>query len=119
MPFEVFEPQPGARRGVATIRFLSKGRIHLNAAAARMLGEGTTHVQLLWDAEDLAVALKPVEADAPHSYLVSRAPSQAVISAAGFAERCRIPLHQRYRLELDEEKQLVADIVLDQDLPSD
>lgn len=120
MPFELFESPVDRRRGVATIRFLSRGRIHLNAAAERMLtDDGVSHVQLMYDTDDLVVGLRPASPGEPGAYLVARAPSKAVITAAGFAEKYRVPLGHRFRLERGDDGLYLADVVLDQDFADD
>ena len=101
-PYEVFEPSAGGVRSgrVATIRFLSGGRVHLNAEAGRLLG-AATHVQLLFDREAGALALNPTTPDDPRGFLLTRGTSQTVLSAAAFQQAYEIPVGPKMRLDLD------------------
>jgi hypothetical protein len=73
-----------------------------NAAAVRMTGD-PSHLQLLFDAEEIAVGFKPVSADDANGLKVTYSPSQATVTAAGFADRYNVPLGQRMRLEHDKD----------------
>jgi hypothetical protein len=106
-PFEVYEAPAGRRGEVPTVRFLSAGRIHFNAAAGRML-DGYTHLRLLWDAEDLRVGFEPTDESDKLGYKLTQSPSQTVMTAAGFADRYRIG-SQKMRLEREDEM-FVAEI---------
>jgi len=103
-PFELYEPQRSSSggRGVPTIRALSGGRLVLNAAAGRLIGE-TGFVQLLWDGDTRKIGLKPTTEADPAGFRVTRAPSQAVITCKGFVEAHSIDYGQRMRLEADGE----------------
>jgi hypothetical protein len=103
-PFELYEPQRSSSsgRGVPTVRALSGGRLVLNAAAVRLIGE-TAFVQLLWDAEAKKIGLKPTTEADPAGFRVTRAPSQAIITSKGFIDANSIPYSQRMKLELDGE----------------
>lgn len=112
MNFELFEPtrsNPDGR-GVPTLRVLSGGRLVLNAAAKRLLGD-TQNVQLLWDADAKRIGLKPVSADAPGaSFRVVKAPSQAVITSKEFVDAHALQHNQRMRLEWEDEMWVASTI---------
>jgi hypothetical protein len=101
-PFELYEPERSSSsgRGVPTIRALNGGRLVLNAAAVRLLGD-TSFVQLLWDTESKKIGLKPSTEGDPTSFRVTRAPSQAVITSKGFIDAHNVPQSQRMKLEWD------------------
>lgn len=101
-PFEVYEPErsTSAGRGVPVVYVLSGGRLILNAAAVRLLGDSTS-VQLLWDATTKKVGIKPTSDDDPKGFRVSRAPSQATITSKGFVEKHELPYKTRMRVARD------------------
>ncbi len=101
-PFEVYEPtrSNSAGRGIPVLYILSGGRITLNAAAVRLLGEITT-VQLLWDASTRKVGIKPTSDDDPKGFKVTHAPSQATITSKGFVEKHELPYKTRMRVGWD------------------
>ena len=106
-PFEPYEPQIGRAGGVPTVRFLSKGRIHFNAAAGRMLA-GYTHLRLLWHTEDCRIGFEPTDESDSLGFKLTQAPSQTVMTAAGFAEQHSIG-SQKMRLKRQGEM-FVSDI---------
>lgn len=67
-----------------------------------MIGD-PSHVQMLFDAEDIAVGFKPVSEDDANGLKVTYSPSQATVTAGSFAEKYGVPLGQRMRLEHDED----------------
>lgn len=99
MGFETFEPLPTeAPRRVATIRFLGKGRVGFNAAAARLLSDWT-HMRLLFDSDTDQIGLEPTDASDSLGYKITHSDSSAVITAPGFADR--YDLHFRYAITLN------------------
>lgn len=109
-PFEEFDPVAagGTTGKVATIRFLSKGRVHLNAAAARLL-DGIEYIDLLFDKENRRLALRAASGESPTSIKLTRAPSQVIFAAALFQQTYQIPLGPRMRL-VPEDGLFVADL---------
>ena len=103
-PFELYEPSRSNSRGRGTpvLRVLSGGRLVLNAAATRLL-EGTTHVLLLWNAEDREIGIKPTEPSDPKAFRVTLAPSQAVITSRGFVQEHELPYSARMPVRWDGE----------------
>lgn len=101
-PFEVFNPQAATSgRGVPVIYALSAGRLILNAAATRLVGD-TDWVQLLWDAETKRIGLRPVEQGDLHAVRIVRSPSQSVITSKPFVDEHNLAAKkQRMRLAWD------------------
>ena len=101
-PFEPFQPERSSEsgRGVPTIRILSGGRLVLNAAAVRLLGD-VEHVRLLWDADTKRIGLEPVAAAGADTFKVSRSASQATITSKAYVDAYSLPPSQRMRLERD------------------
>ncbi len=102
MNFEKFAPGRSSAdgRGVPTLRILSGGRLVLNAAAQRMLGD-ITFVQLLWDADTKRIGIMPSTQDDPDAFRVTTAPSQSIITSKAFVEAYKPPLSQRMALGWD------------------
>lgn len=65
-----------------------------------MIGD-VERVQLLWDATNRRIGIKPAPADAQVSFKVVRTPSQAVITSKEFVTTHRLAHNQRMRLEWD------------------
>lgn len=102
MGFEYYEPQATeAPRRVATVRFLSGGRVHFNAAAGRLL-DGVTHLRLAFDNDTYRVGFEPTDASDTFGYKLTFAPSQVVLTAPGFAHRYGID-PQKLAVEVDGE----------------
>jgi hypothetical protein len=98
MNFEVFDgSNAGAGRGTPSIRILGGGRLVLNAAAQRLLGE-TAFVQLLWDADTKRIGLKATDQSDTKGFRVTVAPSQSIITSKAFVEAHDIPLSLRMLL---------------------
>jgi len=68
---------------VPTLRVLSGGRLVLNAAAQRMIGD-TTFVQLLSDPDTKRVRIKPTMEYDHLAFRVTTAPSQSIITSNAF-----------------------------------
>ena len=102
MNFEVFERSrsDSGGRGVPTVRPLSAGRLVLNAAALRLLGD-TTHVLLLWDASTKRMGIQPTDASHPNALRVTLSPSQGTITSKAFIVDNGIPHGQRMKLAWD------------------
>lgn len=104
MIFEVFEPtRANPERGTPTIRIQSDGRLILNAAAKRLLGD-TTFVQLLWEADTGRIGIKPTVETDPAAFRVAQAPSQAIITSKEFIAEHNLPHGQRMKLAWDGEQ---------------
>ncbi|MGV8912491.1 MAG: hypothetical protein ACOH14_07735 [Rhodoglobus sp.] len=102
MNFELFEPTRSnpAGRGTPTLRVQTGGRLILNAAAKRLLGD-TAFVQLLWDSKTGRIALKPTTSADSAAFRVAVGPSQATITSKSFITAHNIPFNQRMKLEWD------------------
>jgi hypothetical protein len=102
MPFEVFKPARSSAegRGIPTLRVLSGGRLVLNAAALRMIGD-VRFVQLLWDAGTKRIGIKSTSATDPSAFKVTRAPSQAIITSAAFVTENKLSHSLKMRLGWD------------------
>jgi len=102
MNFEVFERARSTSegRGVPTVRPLSAGRLVLNAAAIRLLGDAT-HVLLLWDAATKRMGIQPTTADDPNAVRLTISPSQGTITSKAFIVDNGIPHGQRMKLAWD------------------
>lgn len=101
MIFRKFEPTQSTATGggVPTVRIRSEGRIILNAAAKRALGEETEFVSLLWDDETNRFGIQPTdEADQARVRIV-HATSQSIITSKAFVHEHSLPIGQRMRLE--------------------
>ena len=71
MPYETFS-RTGIRVDSPTVAITPDGRISLNAAACRILLElGAKHILLLWDKENLKMALKAVTKPDKNAFSVS------------------------------------------------
>lgn len=65
----------------------TRGRLVLNAAAARLFAQrAVKQVLLLWDAQDKRVALQPIDGRDDRLVAVSYSPHAASIYAPGFLE---------------------------------
>lgn len=106
MGFETFEPLPTeAPRRVATVRFLSKGRVSFNAAASRLLSDRAfTHMRLLFDPDTRDVAFEPTDGVDKLGYKLTASESQTILTAPGFSDRYAIT-GIRFALAWDEEEQ--------------
>jgi hypothetical protein len=102
MNFEMFAPGRSSAdgRGTPTLRILSGGRLVLNAAAQRSLGD-TAFVQLFWDADTGRIGIMPSEQGNPDTFRVTTAPSQSIITSKAFVDAYKLPLSQRMRLAWD------------------
>lgn len=87
-------------RGVPTLRVLSGGRLTLNAAGMRFIGD-VEHVRLLWDAETRRIGIEPATSPGTDTFKVSRSASQATITSKEFVDRYQLPHSQRMLLERD------------------
>ena len=67
-----------------------------------------THLRLLWDAEDIRIGFEPTDKTDKLGYKLTHAPSQTVMTAAGFAQKYGIS-SQKMRLEREDEM-FVAEI---------
>jgi hypothetical protein len=120
MNFEVFAPGRSSSdgRGTPTLRVLSAGRLVLNAAAQRLLGD-TTFVQLLWDADTKRIGIMPAAQDAPDAFRVTTAPSQSIITSKAFVETYDLPLSKRMTLGWDGRMWIASTIKPDEPLQGD
>jgi hypothetical protein len=102
MNFEMFAPGRSSAdgRGTPTVRILSGGRLILNAAAQRQLGD-TSFVQLHWDADTNRIGIKPSSQEDADAFRVTTAPSQSIITSKAFVETYNLPLRKRMALEWD------------------
>ncbi len=97
-PFEVYSPESSRQGAVPTVRFLSSGRVHFNAAAGRLL-KSSTHLLVLWDPDEIEIGFKPTSAEDPLAFKLTHGDSQSVLTAPGFASKYKIH-SQKMRLEL-------------------
>jgi hypothetical protein len=120
MNFEMFAPGRSSAdgRGIPTLRILSGGRLVLNAAAQRSLGN-TTFVQLFWDADTGRIGIMPSEQGDPDTFRVTSAPSQSIITSKAFVDAYKLPLSQRMRLAWDGRMWIASTIRPDEPLEGD
>ncbi len=92
MDFDVFAPGQSATddSDVPTLRILPRGRLVLNTAAWKLLGE-TAFVQLLWDADTDSIGIMPSAEGEPDSHRVAVTAAQAVITSHEFVDLYDIP----------------------------
>ena len=112
MPFEVFENATSAGRGVPTVRFLSNGRVHFNAAATRLF-DGASYLRILFDSEENRVGFEPTGTDDPNGFKLTKQDSQSVLTASAFVQRYDVPSEQRLPLT-EENGILVAELPHDE-----
>lgn len=110
MIFKPFEPtqSTASGSGVPTVRVRADGRLILNAAATRALGD-TEYVQLLWDEETARFAIRATASSDPARVRIVRAPSQSTITSKAFVTEYGLPTGQRIPLQ-PEGDMLVASI---------
>ncbi len=120
MNFEMFAPGRSSAdgRGVPTLRVLSGGRLVLNAAAQRMLGDAA-FVQLFWDADTGRIGIRPSAQGDEDSFKVTTAPSQSIITSKAFVETYKIPLSVRMRLGWDGRMWIASTVTPDEPLRGD
>jgi hypothetical protein len=100
-PFEPFDPASAETpRRTPVIYVLSAGRLILNAAAARLIGD-TEWVRLYWEEETKRIGLKPESAAGEGVFRVTRGESQATITSKAFVDAYKLPYKKRMRLEWD------------------
>jgi hypothetical protein len=104
MIFQPFEPERSTPdgRGVPTVRVRSGGRLILNAAGKRLLGDHE-YVQLLWEQDTQRLGIKPTTEDDPLRVKVTDTPSQSTITSKAFVDAHAIPMDQRMRLAQHED----------------
>lgn len=108
MPFEVFTNATSAERGTPTVRFLSNGRVHFNAAATRLF-DGASYLRILFDSETSRVGFEVTDTDDPNGFKLTKQDSQSVLTASAFVQRYDVPSEQRLPLT-EEDGILVADL---------
>jgi hypothetical protein len=120
MNFELFAPGRSSAdgRGTPSLRILSAGRLVLNAAAQRLLGD-TTFVQLLWDADTKRIGIMPSTQEASDAFRVTSAPSQSIITSKAFVEAYDLPLSKRMALGWDGRMWIASTVNPDQPLEGD
>jgi hypothetical protein len=102
-PFEVFDTSSARadlESGLPTIHAVSEGRLRLNAAAARLLGN-TAWVQLLWDDETKRIGIRPATESTDSALRVTRGTSQATITSKAFVTTYKLLYKKRMRLAWD------------------
>ena len=102
MIFKKFEPTQAtsAGAGVPTVRVRSEGRIILNAAASRALGD-TEYVNLMWEDETKRFGIQPADESDPARLRIVHTASQSTITSKAFVTEHPIPYGERMRLELE------------------
>lgn len=99
MAFETFTKRmiPLAKEPYATVQ--KKGIISLNAPAHQLLG-GPRAVELLYDADEQLIGLRPVDQSVEHAYLIRGEPGQAtsfLLSGTAFVKHYGIDVSQSVR----------------------
>ena len=97
MPYEVFTRQR-VRTGVPTVRVSNLGRINLNIHATEILkSNGVTHVILLYDKEELKMAVKQAPKTDTHAYrlLFTRNATSCSVSAKTFFDHIKYDFQPR------------------------
>ena len=99
MIFKPFEPTQSTSTGggVPTVRVRGDGRLILNAAATRALGD-TDFVQLLWEDDSKRFAIRATDEDDATRIRIVRAPSQSTITSKAFVTEHELPYGQRLPL---------------------
>jgi hypothetical protein len=117
MNFEMFAPGRSSAegRGIPTLRILSGGRLVLNAAAQRSLGD-TAFVQLFWDADTGRIGIMPSKDGDPDAFRVTTAPSQSIITSKAFVDTYKLPLSQTMRLGWDGRMWIASTVTPDEPL---
>jgi hypothetical protein len=87
MPFEVFDKRVSSLPKAPSVTIQKRGVISLNKAAHDLIGNAET-VELLYDRDRQAIALRAADDSSPHAYAVrsgsKRGPGQAIVSATAF-----------------------------------
>ncbi len=115
MPYETFK-RTTQRTELQTLSIAPKGRIALNAAAARVaVGQGINTVLLLWDKERRRLALKATTKADTNGYRLTLATDlrNATLSATTFLRHIHWNAPQRVTLEtIWNEKSRMFEVVL-------
>jgi hypothetical protein len=120
MNFEMFAPGRSAadERDIPTLRILRGGRLVLNAAAQRMIGD-VGFVQLLWDDDTKRIGIAPSAQGDRDAFPVVTAPKQSIVTSKEFVEAYDLPLSLAMTLGWDGRMWIAATLTPEKPLRGD